>query len=63
MKKGRQYVCIYYSWGHIRYNYVSFSHARIGPGSELPEGELEQLDGKLNLLISLTLTLLSILSL
>jgi len=37
-EEGRQYVCIYYSWGHIRYNYVSFSHARIGPGSELPEG-------------------------
>jgi hypothetical protein len=34
---GRQYVCIYYSWGHIRYNYVTFSHALIGPNSELPD--------------------------
>lgn len=33
---GRQYVCIYYPWGYIRYNHVTFSHAVI----ESDEGRL-----------------------
>jgi hypothetical protein len=26
---GRQYICIYYPWGHIRYNHITFSHGVI----------------------------------
>jgi hypothetical protein len=26
---GRQYMCIYYPWGHIRYNHITFQHGVI----------------------------------
>lgn len=34
---GRQYICVYYPWGHIRYNHITFNHSVINSD----EGQLE----------------------
>ena len=34
---GRQYICLYYPWGHIRYNHITFMHHVI----DSDEGQLE----------------------
>tara|TARA_B100001939_G_scaffold309197_1_gene290377 strand:- start:529 stop:1839 length:1311 start_codon:yes stop_codon:yes gene_type:complete len=31
---GRQFMCVYYPWGHIRYNHITFMHGLIGDDSQ-----------------------------
>ena len=35
---GRQFMCIYYPWGHIRYNHITFNLGLIGDDSTHPNG-------------------------